>query len=511
METGSDQTPPAAGQGAGRALGQGSRLTAAPSVIASATAYQHELDGVDHLFGHMDLADMAHLLELVDVGLVGPGTAQRLADGLATMQREGPAAIEWDPVAGDIYNNRTGRLRVLAGDAVDALHTGRARRECTTLAWHLAARRAVLELGDALLELVGAIADAARREITTIAPDFTYLQRAQPTTLGHYLSGFAWPLVRDLDRTRTAFLRVDASPAGGGSVNGSMLPLDRERMAQRLGFSSVLAHTRDAMWQSDLAAELAGLATSPAVNVSRLAEDLFVWSTVEFGYFESADEHCRNSVIMPQKKNPYALAYLRGLARATLGHANAVVATQLGVTGQPDARTTAYVEVPRSLAQTTGGVQLMTEILERGTFHRERLAAAAGGGHSYATDYCDLLTLRHGVPNRRAHKVVGRAIREAIESGRDFIADADLAVAEAELGVELPRLSDDDLARLRDPMAIAASRATLGGAGEAAMEDQLDQLARVLADHDAWLGAARARIDAAEQGVTDAAATLGRP
>ena len=304
VETGPEDVEPTAVGPEPTALGEGSRLTTAPSPITAASAYQHELDGTDVLFGDMDLADMAHLLELVDADLVDAEVAARVADGLVTMHHEGPDGVNWDPVAGDIYNNRIRRLQDLVGDASHVLHTGRARRECTTLAWHLAARRAVLDLGDDLVNLVETISRAARVEIDTSAPDFTYLQRAQPTTLGHYLSGFAWPLLRDLERLVAGLDRVDASPAGGGAVNGSTLPLDRLRMAQRLGFASTLPNTRDAMWQSDLAMELATLAMSPALNASRLAEDLFVWSSVEFDYFVCADEHCRNSVIMPQKKKP---------------------------------------------------------------------------------------------------------------------------------------------------------------------------------------------------------------
>ena len=152
----------------------------------------------------------------------------------------------------------------------------------------------------------------------------------------------------------------------------------------------------------------------------------------------------------------------------------------------------------------------MAEIIERGSFDRERLAAAAGGGHSYATDYCDLLTLRHRIPNGEAHKVIGRAIRAAIEGDREFISEDDLALAENELGIEVPRLDQSDLEVLHDPVAIAGSRNTLGGASRQAMGTQLAGLDERLRAHSEHLGQARARVVAAEHAVLDAAANLAR-
>jgi argininosuccinate lyase len=490
------------------ALGEGSRLTAPPSALAATTAYQHELDGIDVLFADLDLADMAHLLELVEVGLVDRPTAGVVARGLLELRAAGPDAVDWDPVAGDVYNNRTRHLRATVGEQVDVIHTGRARREATTLAWHLAARRAVVDVAEATAGLTAELVAATRREAGTIAPDFTYLQRAHPTSLGHYLCGFAWPLVRDLERLAGALDHADTSPAGSGSVNGSALPLDRRRMAARLGFAQPVAHTRDAMWQADLAVELAAAATSPLVTVGRLADDLFVWSSPEFGYFVNADEHCRNSVIMPQKRNPYALAYLRGRSRAVIGPLTSVLATQFTPTGQPDSRTTAYVEVPRALAETSRAIALMAEIIERGDFDRERLAAAAASEHAYATDYCDLLTLRFGVPNGQAHRVLGRAIRSAVDAGRPFVSSADLDVAERDLGVTMPRLDEDDLARLRDPAAIVETRTTLGGAAPPAITEMCEQLDREVAAHVDRIGDARRRFAAAERSVVDETSRL---
>src|SRR5262249_9815222 len=151
-------------------------------------------------------------------------------------------------------------------------------------------------------ELVAAALDLAEVQRNTLFPDYTYLQPAQPTTFGHYLLTFVAPAVRDLDRTRAAFANANASPAASGSVNGSRLPLARARLAARLGFDSVIPHTRDAMWQPDGPIEIGALLAAALVNLDRLAEDLQLFATAEFGILELADRHTRTSVIMPQKK-----------------------------------------------------------------------------------------------------------------------------------------------------------------------------------------------------------------
>ena len=155
-------------------------------------------------------------------------------------------------------------------------------------------------------------------------PDLTYLQHAQPTTLAHYLLGFVFPIGRDFERLRAGFGRVNRCSGGIGSVNGSGLPLDRGRLADLLGFEGVVTHARDAMWQADMPVELMAAVVAAAINVDRLCEDLQIWVTREFGLAELADDYSRCSVIMPQKKNPYSLAFVRGAAGVLIGRLTAM-------------------------------------------------------------------------------------------------------------------------------------------------------------------------------------------
>lgn len=453
-----------------RYLGLGARLTSAPSDLLAGAAFAHELRGVDHLFRDMDVADIAHVLSLIDASLVPDETAAALLRGLHRIHTDGPDAIDWSPALGDIYNNRTVRLTELIGEHSRALHTGRARRESTTVAWQLATRRLIAQLGLATARLAATIVGVADDHRSTVMSDYTYLQHAHPTTLAHYLIGFAQPLLRDSERLGAAHERLNRSPAESGSVNGSRLPLDRRVASARLGFADPMSHTRDAMWASDLAVEAGACGVSVALTLDRLAEELLIFSTEEFGFVELADRHCRTSVIMPQKKNPYGLAHIRGVARRATGLQAGVTSAQLMPTGQPDSRTVAYLDVITLLRDVTAATLLLSEIVADAEFDTSRLRALAQKGHFYATDLCDVLLVEHGMSNRASHEVVGRAVRSADERGDERITIADITAAATELGIDVPELDPATIEALADVDALIATRNTLGGAGPTPMD-----------------------------------------
>ena len=198
----------------------------------------------------------------------------------------------------------------------------------------------MLGLAEVLTTTGKAITARAREFRTALLPDYTYLQAAQPTTFGHYLLGFAYPTLRDLDRIRALYGRVNQSPAGCGSTNGSRLPQDRERLRELLGFEALVRHARDAMWQADLPIEAAAVLTAVLINLDRLAEDLQIYATEEFALVELDDRHARASKIMPQKKNPFALTHVRGAASTmigTLAASAAIGSNAIGAAGQPPA------------------------------------------------------------------------------------------------------------------------------------------------------------------------------
>lgn len=446
------------------ALGVGHRLSSGPSDIAARTAFAHELLAAPHLWDGLALADLAHALALDAAGLLPPDARRPLFDALLETLEIRLDDVDLDPAVGDVYNNRDRLLRSLAGPAAGHVHTGRARREASTIAWQLACRRKLLELGIATSALLDQLATTAESHVTTVMPDFTYLHRAHPTTLAHYLLGHAAPIGRHLDRIATAIALVDSSPAGSGSTNGSRLPIDRILLAELLGFGSVIQHTRDAMWAPDMVVDLVNVCVQIMTSADRLAEELQLFTTEAFDFVEIGDDQSRTSVVMPHKKNPYALTYIRGAARNALGTATGVTATLLTPSGQPDNRTFAYLHVPTLLDDTTGVVELLSAVLDGATFNVDHMRSAASSGFTTSTEICDHLSLTTDLDNRTSHSIVGAAVKRAVDAHRTYLELDDLTRAAAAEGVDIA-LSSEQLDALVDPDAALAARVTPGGAG----------------------------------------------
>jgi argininosuccinate lyase len=244
-------------------------------------------------------------------------------------------------------------LQERGGDAAGWLNAGRPRREAGRIAFRIALRTRLLDLQRATLRFATALITQALRERDTPMPDYTYLQPAQPTTAGHWLLSHAYPALRDAERLERDFAAVNQSPAGTGGVNGSRFPLDRARLAELLGFDGVITHTRDANWQTDPFTEATWHAATAAVNASRFAEDVELYSSEEFGLLRIGDEFCRASALMPQKRNPYALPVIRGAAGTLIGRASGVLTTQRTPSGRTDNLLYAYGEVARAIELAT--------------------------------------------------------------------------------------------------------------------------------------------------------------
>ena len=267
-------------------------------------------------------------------------------------------------------------------------------------------RQWVVDFSETLIALALAMTQQAERHKLSIMPDYTYLQAAQPTTFGHYLLGFTYPLLRDLERLESLLTRLNLSPMGCGSTNGSRLLQGRQQMADLLGFNGLISHARDAMWQADLFIEAASILTTCSINISRLAEDLQVYSTQEFALVELDDRHARASKIMPQKKNPFALTHIRGVANKMIGVLASVTASARTPSGQPDNRLMIYGELPEAMQTVNNAVALMTEVLQEISFNTGRGKALVESGWILATDLAETLVLECGLDFRSAHQLV---------------------------------------------------------------------------------------------------------
>jgi argininosuccinate lyase len=483
-----------------RVLGVADRLHSSPASELVTTAFAAELEQQDVLFEGIGLADIAHTIMLVEVGIIPADEGAALLSFLLKLQPRRDFVP--DPALGDLYTNREAWLSART-PAAGWLGAGRARREATTVGYLILTRWRLLELIGALIETGRALADCAERHRDSLMPDYTYLQVSQPTTFAHFLMGFGCALMRDLDRARALFARINLSPAGCGSSNGSILPQDRERLAALLGFDGLVRHARDAMWEADLPIEALGVATAALINLDRLAEDLMIFSTAEFGFVELADAHARTSKIMPQKKNPFALGYIRSVANKLIGVQTTMAACGRTPTGQMDNRMLPYAGVPGALGAAAGAAKLMGKLVAELTFDHSRARNALDSSFACATDLAELIVTRSGIDFRTAHRLIARLTRDMIDRGaRSFrITSGDLdAVASAMIGRPLG-LSQQQLDEAADPVIAVSRRAGIGGAAREAVSGLIDECRNCLLDHAQWHAATVNRLTASDRGL----------
>jgi argininosuccinate lyase len=350
-----------------------------------------------------------------------------------------------------------------------------------------------------------ALVGRALQHADTLWNDTTYLQPAQPSSFGHYLGGFAEQTTRDLQRIAVAHRWADRSPAGTGGVAGTTVPLDRDRLARRLGFAGPGAHSRDAMWSVDGLTDTLVAATQAVLTADRLVEDLEIFASPQFGYVTLAGGSSRASVLLPQKRNPYALAVIRGGAGTLIGRTAGVMVTQRTPSARTDNWLYAYGEVLRSVALATRLVALAADVVATMTIERDALAASAGADFSGAADLTERLVLDHGLDYRTAYRIVGRAVVRALADDRARLRAADLTLAADDLGLALGGEVAATVATLSDVGALVAGRVAVGGSAPDRIAEHGAGVRAVIADARVWADATRATARRAEAEVVTAA------
>lgn len=452
-------------------LGAGGPIKRGPAPELVAAGYELELADAPLLARGLGLADLAHVIALEAI----PADDRRALQ--AALVELLDAEIEIDSRYGDLANVRERELERRIGAAAGWLNAGRPRREAGRIAFRIALRARVLDLAAATCRFAGALTDLAARERDTPLPDYTYLQAAQPTTAGHWALSFAYPALRDVERLRGDFEWVNRSPAGTGGVNGSRFALDRERLAELLGFSRPIEHTRDANWQTDGLADLASHAAIAATGASRFAEDVEVYASEAFGLLRIGDELCRASALMPQKRNPYALVVLRGGAGTLIGRATGVLATQRTPSGRTDNLLYAYGEVAGAVELAARLLRLAAAVAESVTVDGERGERVLRESGAMATDVAEAISLATGVDYRSAYNAVARDLDAAARQAPDAL----------------------------DPRAAIATRTVAGGAAPEPMDTMLAGCRDEIARARAWEQHERDALEQAEQALVTSA------
>ena len=482
-------------------LGRGGRLRGGAAGELVAAAYAAESAHGPRLARGLSLADLAHAVALVEGGDLGGRDAKSLLRGLLELHDIPGDEFPWDPSLGDAFNAREAELERRVGrSAAGWLSAGRPRREAFRVALRLTARTGVPELHDALVDQAAALGRHARATRTDLATDYTYLQPAQPTTVGHLLLAYAYPALRDAGRARASHAALGQSVAGAGGSAGSRWSLDRARLAELLGADGLVEHTKDAAWQADVYVELLGTLALAATHQSQLAQDFEIYASQEFGLVELADAHSRASALMPQKKNPYALAAIRTQAGQAAGDLAAALAALHTGSARTDHFHLLNGTVPRALDDAVAIARLTASVLEEIELRPGRFAEIARESFVTAADVADVLALSGELDYRSAHEVVGRAVRDLVDVGEPPSALTPERLAAAAKAI-LGRPVAIDGATLRDaldPAACAAARRQAGSSSESAIDAMLADLDEALAAHAAWTEDARERAATAE-------------
>jgi argininosuccinate lyase len=425
----------------------------------------------DRRLAHDDLTgSRAHVRGLGRGGLLDEGEVAELLAALDQVDGElADGSFVFSPDDEDIHTAVERRVTELAGDVGAKLHTGRSRNDQIATDLRLYAKRELSALSGEILALQDVLLARAVEAGGTYLPGYTHLQRAQPVLLAHHLLAHGWALARDVDRLLATVRRLDVSPLGAGALAGSSLPLDPDGVATDLGFASRFENSLDAVSDRDFVAEALFDLALVGVHLSRMGEELVVWTTDEFGFATLDDAFATGSSMLPQKKNPDVAELARGKTGRLVGNLTGLLVTLKGL---PLAYNRDLQEDKEPLFDSVDQLHLalaaVTGVLSTVRFEPDRMQAAADGPAAAAVDLAEWLVVQ-GMPFRQAHAVVGGLVRDSIDRRVPL---AELVEAHPALGAEAVPLLEPGVAVTR--------RTTPGGAGPGPVAVQLERFTRQL-------------------------------
>lgn len=456
----------------------GGRFASGPAAETAAYTESQQYDRA--MYAEDIRASQAHAKMLGDQHILPAEDVNRILDGLDKVREEiETGQFRWRRDLEDVHMNIEARLTEIVGDAGKKLHTGRSRNDQVGLSWRMYVARCCEDWTKLLARLCGSLRQLAGDHQDTIMPGFTHLQPAQPVVLAHHLLAYAYMFRRDADRLGDTLKRVRISPLGAAAMAGSTYDLNPLQVAAEVGFPHIYANSMDAVSDRDFVLEALFAASVIAMHLSRLCEEIIIWSTPAFGFIRLPDAYATGSSIMPQKKNPDVAELMRGRTGRVYGNLTAMLVTMkslpLAYNRDMQEDKEGFLDTNETIVAALG---IMTHMLPEISFQRDRMAEACRKGFLNATELADYLAAK-GVPFREAHHITGRAVAAAEKLG--------LGLEELPLESmrEIDPRIDGDVRDVLEYRACIKRRETPGGTGP-------ESVKRQLADFDKWLAEMKA-------------------
>ena len=415
------------------------------SLSGVARRYSESVSFDRRLYRHDIAGSIVHVTALVKAGIVSAAEQKQIEAGLREIEKEiDSGKFQWDASIEDVHMNIESALTKKIGETGAKLHTARSRNDQIALDLRLYVKDQINRTSSQIKKLQTSLLDLAGKNVDVVMPGYTHLQRAQPILFAHYLLGQVEAFARDVERLNNCLERTDVLPLGSGALAGSTIVLDRELIARELGFARVSQNSLDAVSDRDFVCEFLFCLAMIGMHLSRVSEDLIIWSTIEFDFVEFSEGFSTGSSLMPQKKNPDMAELTRGKIGRLYGNLISILTTLKAL---PSSYNRDLQEDKEALFDSvdtiSAALELCTAMLPELKINRERMEEAASDPNLFATDLAEYLVGK-GMAFREAHEIVGKLVANAIDKGAKLnaIAPADLKKLSPLFGVDIADVFD---------------------------------------------------------------------
>lgn len=435
-------------------------------MTGDAAEFTSSLDFDRRIFKADIQCNLAHTTMLKEQGIISGDDADQILSALNELDDKGINELDMDPSVEDIHMAVENYVTSQVGEVAGFMHTGKSRNDQVATDLRLVLKEELRDIYLDLLNFISTLLDLADAHTETIMVGYTHLQHAQPTTFAHHLLSYAYALKRDYDRIKDAYKRVDMSPLGSAALTTTSFAIHRKRTAELLGFSSIVENSIDGVSSRDFMLETVSSLSILCTTLSKICEELIIWSTYEFGLVEIAGEYSSTSSIMPQKKNPDVAEIARAKCAGVFGE---LVAILTMLKSLPQSYNRDLQEVTPHLWNAVDNshalLNIIADMLSTTKFNKERGVELAEANFSTATELADLMVREKKLPFRVAHQIVGRTVGKAIEEGlmpSDITPEYIDAVANELTGEKL-KLDSELVKNALDPQQVIRNRKIIGG------------------------------------------------